>query len=71
MGGSRSTISAGNTVTTAITITGDTTGNLVFTPFTGKNVILTGPLQFADGSVANSSSSGALNVTLQQSYGGF
>jgi hypothetical protein len=64
-----STITAGNTVSTAITITGDTTGNLVLTPFTGKNVILTGPLQFADGSVANST--GAISVTLQQSYGGF
>jgi hypothetical protein len=66
-----STITAGNTVSTAITITGDTTGNLVLTPFTGKNVILTGPLEYADGSVANSASSGGLNVTLQQSYGGF
>jgi hypothetical protein len=69
MGGDMSTITAGNTVSTAITITGDTTGNLVLTPFTGKNVILTGPLQFADGSVANST--GAISVTLQQSYGGF
>jgi hypothetical protein len=30
MGGDMSTITAGNTVSTAITITGDTTGNLVF-----------------------------------------
>jgi hypothetical protein len=66
-----STITAGNTVSTAITITGDTTGNLALTPFTGRNVILGGPLQYADGSVANSASSGGLNVTLQQSYGGF
>jgi hypothetical protein len=69
-----STISAGNTVTTAITITGDTTGNLVFTPFTGRNVILTGPLQYADGTTANTAASaiaGAINVTLQQGYGGF
>lgn len=69
-----STITAGNTVSTAITITGDTSGNLVFTPFTGKNVILTGPLQYADGTTANTASSaiaGAINVTLQQSYGGF
>jgi hypothetical protein len=69
-----STISAGNTVTTAITITGDTTGNLVFTPFTGRNVILTGPLQYADGTTANTAASaiaGAVNVTLQQGYGGF
>jgi len=69
-----STISAGNTISTSITITGDTSGNLVFTPFTGKNVILTGPLQFADGTTANTAASGvsgAINVTLQQSYGGF
>jgi hypothetical protein len=31
MGGDMSTITAGNTVSTAITITGDTTGNLIFT----------------------------------------
>jgi hypothetical protein len=69
-----STISAGNTISTSITITGDTSGNLVFTPFTGKNVILTGPLQYADGTTANTAASavaGAINVTLQQSYGGF
>lgn len=64
-----STITAGNTVSTAITITGDTTGNLALTPFTGKNVILGGPLQYADGSIANST--GAINITIQQSYGGF
>ena len=64
-----STISAGNTVSTSITITGDTTGNLVLTPFTGKNVILTGPLEYADGSIANST--GAINITIQQSSGGF
>jgi hypothetical protein len=69
MGGDMSTITAGNTVSTAITITGDTTGNLVLTPFTGKNVILTGPLEYADGSIANST--GAINITIQQSYGGF
>jgi hypothetical protein len=69
MGGYMSTITAGNTVSTAITITGDTTGNLVLTPFTGKNVILTGPLEYADGSIANST--GAINITIQQSYGGF
>jgi hypothetical protein len=49
-----STITAGNTISTAIKITGDTSGNLVFTPFTGKNVILGGPLQYADGTTANS-----------------
>ena len=74
-----STISAGNTTTTAIRITGDTTGNLVFTT-SGSNtvaltlsntqsIILGGPLQFADGSIANST--GAISITLQQSYGGF
>jgi hypothetical protein len=69
-----STISAGNTITTAITITGDTTGNLALTPFTGRNVILGGPLQYADGTTANTAASaiaGAVNVTLQQGYGGF
>lgn len=69
-----STISAGNTITTAITITGDTTGNLALTPFTGRNVILGGPLQFSDGStqaaaanVANITSAG--NVTITASGG--
>lgn len=66
-----STITAGNTVSTAITITGDTTGNLTLSANATGSVILTSPLQYADGSVANSASSGGLNVTLQQSYGGF
>lgn len=76
-----SVISAGNTTTTAVRVIADTTGNLVFT--TGganttvltlsntQSIILGGPLQYADGTTANSASSGALNVTLQQSYGGF
>jgi len=64
-----STITAGNTVSTAITITGDTTGNLTLSANATGRVILTSPLQFADGSVANST--GAISVTLQQSYGGF
>jgi hypothetical protein len=68
-----STISAGNTTTTTITITGDTTGNLTLAPLSGKQVILTSPLQFSDGTTQATAAavSGGLNVTLQQSYGGF
>lgn len=69
-----STISAGNTTTTTITITGDTSGNLTLAPLSGKQVILTGPLQYADGTTANTAASGvsgAINITLQQGYGGF
>ena len=69
MGGDMSTITAGNTVSTAITITGDTTGNLTLSANATGNIILTSPLQFADGSIANST--GAVNITLQRSYGGF
>jgi hypothetical protein len=39
MGGDMSTISAGNTASTAITVTGDTTGNLVFQTQAGTNTI--------------------------------
>jgi hypothetical protein len=39
MDGDMSTISAGNTTTTAITVTGDTTGNLVFQTQAGTNTI--------------------------------
>jgi hypothetical protein len=69
-----STITAGNTVTTAITITGDTTGNLTLSANATGSVILTSPLQFPDGTTTNTAASsiaGAINVTLQQGYGGF
>jgi hypothetical protein len=73
MGGDMSTITAGNTVSTAITITGDTTGNLTLSANATGNVILTSPLQFSDGTTQDTAAavSGGLNVTLQQSYGGF
>jgi hypothetical protein len=76
-------INAGNTTTTAFTVTGDTTGNVVLQS-NGTNVatinaagiiLSTGTaLYYPDGSSANtaaSSISGAINVTLQQGYGGF
>jgi hypothetical protein len=68
-----STISAGNTVTTAIVITGDTTGNLTLSANATGTVILTSPLQFSDGTTQATAAavSGGLNVTLQQGYGGF
>jgi hypothetical protein len=68
-----STISAGNTVTTAIIITGDTTGNLTLSANATGTVILTSPLQFSDGTTQATAAavSGGLNVTLQQGYGGF
>jgi hypothetical protein len=73
MGGDMSTITAGNTVSTAITITGDTTGNLTLSANATGSVILTSPLQFVDGTTQDTAAavSGGLNVTLQQSYGGF
>lgn len=77
-------ISSGNTTTTAFKVGADTTGNLVFatgganaTALTLTNTqttILAGPLQYADGTTSNTASSsiaGAVNVTLQQGYGGF
>jgi hypothetical protein len=68
-----STITAGNTVTTAITITGDTTGNLTLSANATGTVILTRPLQFSDGTTQATAAAvaGAVNVTLQQGYGGF
>jgi hypothetical protein len=68
-----STITAGNTVTTAITITGDTTGNLTLSANATGSVILASPLQFSDGTTQATAAavSGGLNVTLQQGYGGF
>jgi hypothetical protein len=62
-----STITAGNTVSTAITITGDTTGNLALTPFTGKNVILGGPLRFSDGSTQTTAAAGGPGTANVQS----
>lgn len=53
-----STISAGNTISTSVVITGDTTGNLTLAPFSGSKVILTGPLQYADGTTSNTAASG-------------
>lgn len=53
-----STISAGNTTTTAFKVTADTTGNLTLAPNTGARVILTGPIQYADGTSANTAASG-------------
>ena len=53
-----STISAGNTTTTAFKVTADTTGNLTLTANATGKVILTSPLQFADGSTANTAASG-------------
>jgi hypothetical protein len=53
-----STISAGNTVSTAITITGDTTGNLVFQTQAGTNTITlpnsTGTLALTGAAVVSS-----------------
>jgi hypothetical protein len=60
-----STISAGNTITTAITVTGDTTGNLTLSANAAGKVILTSPLQFSDGStqsVAAAGGPGTANV---------
>lgn len=58
-----STISAGNTTTTAFKVTADTTGNVTLSPNAGGSVILTAPLQYADGTTANTSASvGTANV---------
>lgn len=53
-----STISAGNTLTTGLVVSSDTTGNLTLSPNTGSKVILTQPLQFSDGSTQSSAASG-------------
>ena len=78
-----STISAGNTTTTAFKVGADTTGNLVFatgganttalTITNAQTTIIAGTLQFSDGSTQTTASAvaGGLNVTLQQGYGGF
>jgi hypothetical protein len=68
-----STISAGNTITTSIRITGDTTGNLTLSANATGSVILTSPLQYSDGTTQTTAAAvaGGLNVTLQQGYGGF
>lgn len=80
-----SNIAAGTTLTTSLVQTGDLTGNLVFQTngnttaltlttaqaavFAG-NVTLGGNLLYANGSPF-SSGAPALNINLQQNYGGF
>ena len=78
-----SIINAGNTTTTAFRITADTTGNVliqsngtnVATVNTAGIILSTGTaLYYPDGSSSNTAASavaGAVNVTLQQGYGGF
>jgi hypothetical protein len=78
-----SIINAGNTTTTAFRVTGDTTGNVliqsngtnVATINTAGIILSTGTaLYYPDGSSSNTAASavaGAVNVTLQQGYGGF
>ena len=77
-----SIINAGNTVTTAFKITADTSGNVVIqsngtnvaTINTAGLILNTGVLTFPDGTSSNTATSGvsgAVNVTLQQGYGGF
>lgn len=78
-----SIINAGNTVTTGIRITADTTGNVVLqsngtnvaTINTAGIILSSGTaLYYPDGTTSNTAASaiaGAINVTLQQSYGGF
>jgi hypothetical protein len=59
-----STISAGNTTTTSIVVTGDTTGNLTLAPLAGKQVILTTQLQYADGTTANTAATSTTNASV-------
>jgi hypothetical protein len=78
-----SIINAGNTTTTAFRVTADTTGNVliqsngtnVATVNTAGIILSTGTaLYYPDGSSSNTAASavaGAVNVTLQQGYGGF
>lgn len=79
-------ISAGTTITTSLVQGGDTTGNLVFATGSSNttaltitstqnavfaaNVTLGGNLLYANGAPF-SSGAPALNVTLQQNFGGF
>lgn len=75
-----SIINAGNTVTTGLRFTSDTTGNVVIqsnstnvlTVNTAGIILSSGTaLYYPDGTTASSAVAGAVNVTLQQSYGGF
>jgi hypothetical protein len=77
-----SIINAGNTTTTAFQITGDTSGNVVIqsngtnvaTINTAGIILSTGYIKYPDGTTSNTAASsiaGAVNVTLQQGYGGF
>ena len=58
-----SVIQAGNTVTTSVVITGDTTGNVVFTSGTGNTVTLTipssGGIKFADNTTQTTAAASA------------
>lgn len=77
-----SIINAGNTTTTSFQVTGDLSGNVLIQS-NGTNVatinsagiiLNTGYIKYPDGTTSNtaaSSVSGAINVTLQQGYGGF
>jgi hypothetical protein len=65
-----STISAGNTTTTSIKITGDTTGNLIFTTSGANTTALTIDASQNATFAGGIAGSGAA-VTFQQSYGGF
>lgn len=77
-----SIINAGNTTTTAFKITADTSGNVVLqsngtdiaTINSAGLILNTGVLTYPDGTTSNTATSGvsgAVNVTLQQGYGGF
>lgn len=77
-----SIINAGNTTTTSFQVTGDTSGNVVIQS-NGTNVatinsagliLNAGGVTYPDGTTANTAASGvsgAINITLQQGYGGF
>jgi hypothetical protein len=65
-----STIATGNTINTAFTITGDTTGNLIFTTSGANTTALTIDTNQNATFAGGIAGSGAA-VTFQQSYGGF
>lgn len=77
-----STINAGTTLTTGLALTSDTTGNVVIqanstsilTVNSAGIILNSGVIRYPDGTTSNTAASavsGALNVTIQQSYGGF
>jgi hypothetical protein len=65
-----STISVGNTTTTAFKVTADTTGNLIFTTG-GANTTAFTLDSSQNATFAGGIAGGGAGVTFQQSYGGF